>query len=114
MLQEDLKNYKMTHLRHCVSAGEPLNEEVCSYPALRSEWPDLDLNTGNDLSCRYYLYFDILHANIFEGDQHAHSWLLSHRSKWSDLNFDIRNGLVSQNFPYFDIISTQDDQHATT
>lgn len=28
MLQEDLKKYKMTTLRHCVSAGEPLNEEV--------------------------------------------------------------------------------------
>ncbi len=28
LVQEDLKKYKMPHLRHCVSAGEPLNEEV--------------------------------------------------------------------------------------
>ncbi|XP_023342567.1 acyl-coenzyme A synthetase ACSM3, mitochondrial [Eurytemora carolleeae] len=28
LLQEDLKKYKMNTLRHCVSAGEPLNEEV--------------------------------------------------------------------------------------
>ncbi len=28
LVQEDLKKYKMAHLRHCVSAGEPLNEEV--------------------------------------------------------------------------------------
>ena len=28
LVQEKVKNYKMKHLRHCVSAGEPLNEEV--------------------------------------------------------------------------------------
>jgi len=28
MIQEDLASYKFPHLRHCVSAGEPLNPEV--------------------------------------------------------------------------------------
>ena len=27
-IQEDLASYKFPHLRHCVSAGEPLNPEV--------------------------------------------------------------------------------------
>ena len=28
MVQEDLKKWTFNSLRHCVSAGEPLNEEV--------------------------------------------------------------------------------------
>ena len=28
LLQEDIKAYKISKLRHCVSAGEPVNEEV--------------------------------------------------------------------------------------
>ena len=34
MVQEDLASYKLSQLRHCLSAGEPLNPEVID------EWRD--------------------------------------------------------------------------